>query len=261
MASWSPPWSGKSPRRLGRVGVQCRGCIGGFLCLVSDFKMVKGTYLLSIVGSLQLGFTTRFLPPKFFGTFFSPTSGRRDGPQLRFTHRSYPSTLFKTDWLVDMQWFYYAFWERFLTRNYFCTESSESNPNRVEVWDVEFSSFVPALDMSDFSTKHSQSLKIFQIFGANSSPNNEGIFQQKTLINYQPLTKVVYDSEFGSATVCQRNLGVTFSARASGRLMRRGHLDTPAGDGSIWVKWLFLRGKLPPKTKSLKVYFLRLVNQ
>ena len=99
---------------------------------------------------------------------------------------------------------------------------------------MEFSSFVPALDMSDFSTKHSQSLKIFQIFGANSSPNNEGIFQQKTLIKYQPLTKVVYDSEFGSASRYASEISGSPSRfpRASGRLMRRGHLDTPAGDGS-----------------------------
>lgn len=99
MASWSPPWSGKSPRRLGRVGVECRGCIGGFLCLVSDFKMVKGTYLLSIVGSLQLGFTTRFLPPKFFGTFFSPTSGEKRWSPVAIYSPILPFDLVQ-NWLV-----------------------------------------------------------------------------------------------------------------------------------------------------------------
>ena len=142
--------------RLGRVGVQWWGCIGGFLCLVSDFKMVKGTYLLSIVGSLQLGFTTCFLPPKFFGTFFHPLLGRRDGPQLRFTHQSYPSS--DSTMLSERD-----FW--------LATIFVPNPPNRKfqpcrGTRDVEFSSFVPALDMSDFSTKHSQSLKNFQIFGA-----------------------------------------------------------------------------------------------
>ena len=141
---WSPPWSGKSPRRLGRVGVQCRGCIGGFLCLVSDFKIQGYLYLLSIVGSLQLGFTTRFLPPKSSGLFFHPISGIQEiGPQLKI-YSSDPtvSTLFKTDWLVDMQWFYYAFNERISDQKLFFTESSESNPNRVEVWDLwSFPSF------------------------------------------------------------------------------------------------------------------------
>lgn len=88
---------------------------------------------------------------------------------------------------------------------------------------------LPALDMSDFSTsKFSRSWE-------PESPNNQGIFQQKNPDKIPTLNQQLFMiRKFGSASRYASEISGSPSRfpRASGRLMRRGHLDTPAGDGS-----------------------------
>lgn len=78
MGSWSALMkvssfgSGKSPEVR-----WCRGCVREFLCLVSDFIIVNGTYLLSIVGSFATRVHNMFPSPQFLGLFFT-TSGEKN---------------------------------------------------------------------------------------------------------------------------------------------------------------------------------------